>query len=631
MGGLGSNKWLDELKRHVLAMVYYIQRLICLATTREFSYTIWNIVNEIHGMLLNHAGTTGLYQEPVAILDFVSLYPSIFIAYNLCYSTLLHPDDVELVEEKSILTSPCGSKFVKKEVRSGILPGILAALISARVATKEKLNASTDLAERSVLECRQKALKVTANALYGFTGALASPLQCSQIADSCLAIGADCCRKSKQIIEDASAEGKLGKKGKEAKIIYGHTDSLFVHLPKANRIEDAIKMGIEASKLVSEYFPEPLQLKFERVCSPFMLLHVNRYAGRSFTGESDVQKEGQLVVKGIRSTWRQSAPYIQHTLHGCLLRILMHQDIDAALKFAEERIDRLLGGNVEVFDLVMTGGLWRVTGEQIESAAAIDDRNKTSKDTEGQERGEIRGPHASLAVKLSRRDPGRCFVLGERIQYVLTAGHRLQDEAAEDPLLAAKDAIALDYGLYCRNKLQNPLKEILGTCASSDQLKELFHGSHTRSRSRGIRSDSLTGQPSGPSSPSSSPSPGKSKKRQLGLTSFFKTRTQCLACHKSLEGQDDTPIEEIPGLCRACSNKEGTWGKTWLDTMHEASRLEANFCASYAVCRGCHSGLMHENVLCENSECPVTYTRITNKAALERAHINLKRIDKSCL
>lgn len=31
----------------------------------------------------------GYYRQPVATLDFASLYPSIMMAHNLCYSTLL--------------------------------------------------------------------------------------------------------------------------------------------------------------------------------------------------------------------------------------------------------------------------------------------------------------------------------------------------------------------------------------------------------------------------------------------------------------------------------------------------------------------------------------------------------------
>lgn len=34
----------------------------------------------------------GYYREPVATLDFASLYPSIMMAHNLCYSTLLPRD-----------------------------------------------------------------------------------------------------------------------------------------------------------------------------------------------------------------------------------------------------------------------------------------------------------------------------------------------------------------------------------------------------------------------------------------------------------------------------------------------------------------------------------------------------------
>ena len=69
---------------------------------------------------------------------------------------------------------PCaGHYFVKPSVRRGMLPAILAALIEARTATRAELKGATDPARRAVLDSRQKALKITANALYGFTGAQA--------------------------------------------------------------------------------------------------------------------------------------------------------------------------------------------------------------------------------------------------------------------------------------------------------------------------------------------------------------------------------------------------------------------------------------------------------------------------
>ena len=39
---------------------------------------------------------------------------------------------------------------------------------------------------------------------------------------------------------------------------------------------EAMRLGNEAAKFVSAAFPIPMELKFERVAQPFLLLHVNR-------------------------------------------------------------------------------------------------------------------------------------------------------------------------------------------------------------------------------------------------------------------------------------------------------------------------------------------------------------------
>ena len=57
-------------------------------------------------------GAVKLYKEPVVILDFASLYPSLFRAYNLCYTTLLHPDDVARVPSEGITITPTGAQWM---------------------------------------------------------------------------------------------------------------------------------------------------------------------------------------------------------------------------------------------------------------------------------------------------------------------------------------------------------------------------------------------------------------------------------------------------------------------------------------------------------------------------------------
>lgn len=62
--------------------------------------------------------------------------------------------------------------FFSPVCHQGILPTILAALMDARAHTRTALKAvpKADTAAAAVLDSRQKALKIMANALYGFTG-----------------------------------------------------------------------------------------------------------------------------------------------------------------------------------------------------------------------------------------------------------------------------------------------------------------------------------------------------------------------------------------------------------------------------------------------------------------------------
>ena len=65
------------------------------------------------------------YETPIATLDFASLYPSIMQAYNLCYSTLVNPTDVDKLSPDMYKKSENGNVFVQSTVKKGILPTIL--------------------------------------------------------------------------------------------------------------------------------------------------------------------------------------------------------------------------------------------------------------------------------------------------------------------------------------------------------------------------------------------------------------------------------------------------------------------------------------------------------------------------
>ena len=132
---------------------------------------------------------TGYYQEPCAVLDFASLYPSIMQAHNLCYSTIIPSYRIKDYSESEMNKTPQGDYFIKREVYKGVLPIILEDLVGQRKKVKEILKDATDPFDKIILESRQQALKLSANSVYGFTGASVGQLPCLAIAASVTAYG----------------------------------------------------------------------------------------------------------------------------------------------------------------------------------------------------------------------------------------------------------------------------------------------------------------------------------------------------------------------------------------------------------------------------------------------------------
>eukprot|EP01126_Amoeba_proteus_P066050 TRINITY_DN9493_c0_g3_i7.p1 TRINITY_DN9493_c0_g3~~TRINITY_DN9493_c0_g3_i7.p1 ORF type:complete len:566 (-),score=104.93 TRINITY_DN9493_c0_g3_i7:1403-3100(-) len=218
----------------------------------------------------------GFYSKPISVLDFSSLYPSIMQAHNLCYTTLLTPTLAATLDPEDYETTPAGYKFLSAQKKKGILPLILDTLLSARSKAKKLMAEEKDYSKKMVYNGRQLALKVSANSVYGFTGQSNGALPCLEISASVTAYG----RTMIMLTKDVVCEEYTTKNGysHDAEVVYGDTDSVMINFG-VDTVEEAIKMGREASQLVTTKFPKPINLEFEKVYYPWLLVSKKKYAG----------------------------------------------------------------------------------------------------------------------------------------------------------------------------------------------------------------------------------------------------------------------------------------------------------------------------------------------------------------
>ena len=215
----------------------------------------------------------GYYDVPIATLDFASLYPSIMMAHNLCYTTLLKPHQLNSMKPEEFIKTPSNNYFVKASVRKGILPVILEDLLSARKKAKNDLKKETDPLRKKVLDGRQLALKISANSVYGFTGAQVGKLPCLEISQSVTSFGRMMIEQTKNEVEKRYTINNGYKH--DAKVIYGDTDSVMVRFG-VTTVAEAMVLGKEAADSISEIFVRPIKLEFEKVSPLVQCIYVSK-------------------------------------------------------------------------------------------------------------------------------------------------------------------------------------------------------------------------------------------------------------------------------------------------------------------------------------------------------------------
>ena len=211
----------------------------------------------------------GLYvDKPIACVDYSSLYPSCIISENISHDSKVWTKEYnlegELVNEtgekdddgayihdnltdykyidikydtyKYVRKTPkaaakkvvCGYKicrYAQYPEGRAILPSILEELLAARKATKKLIKTEEDPFMKNILDKRQLSIKLTANSLYGASGAKTSSFCDIDVAASTTATGRKLLTSARDYIEreykNRDMETKYGVVKTNAEYIYG--------------------------------------------------------------------------------------------------------------------------------------------------------------------------------------------------------------------------------------------------------------------------------------------------------------------------------------------------------------------------------------------------------------------------
>jgi DNA polymerase delta subunit 1 len=439
--------------------------------------------------------------NPVACVDYASLYPSSMISENLSHDSKVWTREYDLagnlIEEwgekdaagnyiydnlpnysyvdvkydtyvyrrkhpkaaaEKILNGHKLCRFAqpfKQEGMSGegeaIMPSILKELLKARKDTRKLIPQQTDEFMKNVLDQRQLGYKVTANSLYGQCGAKTSTFYEKDIAACTTATGRKLLTYAKRIIEECYADKicdteNHGKVRTKAEYIYGDTDSVFftfnLQTPDGTPIrgKDALEITIEIAQQAGHLASQFLK-------GPHDLEYEKTFmpfcllSKKRYVGmlyETDPNK-GKRKEMGIVLKRRDNAPIVKDIYGGIIDILMKKQNIQEAIDFLRGCLENIVNEKYSMDKLIITKSL-RSGYKNPQSIA-----------------------HKVLADRMTARDPGNKPGPGDRIPfaYISTSGKKtLQGDKIETPSFIAENKLKIDYSFYITNQIMKPVQQV---------------------------------------------------------------------------------------------------------------------------------------------------------------------------
>ena len=265
----------------------------------------------------------GVYQN-VAIMDIRAMYHSNVNLHNISWETL---------DEKGV---DCGngSKFQKEA--QGLLGRQMDKMTILRNQYKDLMKKAENDDERAMYDAMQYATKSLVASMYGAAGDSKYGLYHPDIASAITFTSRQTLFKLREECES------LGMK-----VIYGHTDSVFVISP--------LDEAKEKVKVINDRM-SPIITEFEKWCSSMLIMAKNRYAGMTaWEDGSDV--EGKLYVKGIELKQNRLPNVMKKVMSKTIENLLSGVDEKNQTDWLVGLINDVISGNVNDEDLCIKARL----------------------------------------------------------------------------------------------------------------------------------------------------------------------------------------------------------------------------------------------------------------------------------
>lgn len=380
----------------------------------------------------------GLYEDFVMLLDFNSLYPSIIQEHNICFTTVERPNEKRLEQVQGETELLALTHIPDGTVGEGVLPQVLRRLVESRRTVKTLMKSEKDPRRLQVLEIRQKALKLTANSMYGCLGFQNSRFYAKPLAAMITAKGREALQSTINVVNQEL----------NLEVVYGDTDSVFINT-KTTDYDQAMNAAQLIKRSVNKRYKR-LEIEIDAVFYRLMLLKKKKYAAMKVIDWPTRKMEPEL--KGldiVRRDWCKLAKSIGQDI---LMKILKQESngkeevVHWIHQFLTEKAAEMDELRVPLEAYIVTKGLTK------------DPKDYPDAKTQ---------PHVQVALRLIAR--GKPVRAGQEVEYVIceveSAGSKclLADKARHPHELTLDPTLKLDIAWYKKQQV-HPLVSRLLVC-----------------------------------------------------------------------------------------------------------------------------------------------------------------------